>query len=101
QRQAPGRPEVFGPLRERPGRGAGRRGDAGQGRPVRLEGDGLVAVVVDPHVAAAVRAAVRLLDLPDEPGAGWRLEGDVLREVACEADDAGLPEDRLQGRRRR
>ena len=75
--------------------------DAEAQRQVRLEGRRLVAVVVDPHVAAAVRPAVRLLDLPDEPGAGRRLEGDELRQVAREADDAGLAEDRLQGRRRR
>src|SRR5439155_3752625 len=72
---------------------------AGEGQ-VRLEGDGLVAVVVDPHVAPAVRPPLRLLDLPDEPGAGRRLEGDVVRQVAREADDARLAEDRLQGRGR-
>src|SRR4029453_6563937 len=81
--------------------GGGREGDARQQRRVRLEGDGLVALVVDPDVAAAVRPALRLLDLPDEPGAGRRLESDVLRQVAREADDTGLAEDRLQGRRRR
>ena len=58
-------------------------------------------MVVDPHVAPAVRAPVRLLDLPDEPGAGRRLEGDELRQVAREAHGAGLAEDRLQGRGRR
>src|SRR5207237_7744321 len=60
---------------------------------VRLEGHRLVAMVVDPHVAVAVRAAVRFLDLPDEPGAGRRLESDVVRQVAREANDSRLPED--------
>src|SRR5205807_5111364 len=67
--------------------------EAEQGSDLRLEGDRLVAVVVDPDLAAAVRAAVRVLDLPDEPGPGRRLEGDVVRQVAREADDAGLAED--------
>ena len=51
--------------------------------------------------AAAVRAPVRVLDLPDELDAGRRLEGDELRQEPREADGARLAEDRLQGRRRR
>ena len=49
----------------------------------------------------AVRAADRVLDLPDEPDAGRRVEGDELRQVAREADGAGFAEDRVQGRRGR
>ena len=36
--------------------------------------------MVAPDLAPAVRDPDRLLDLPDEPGAGRRLEGDVLRK---------------------
>ena len=68
---------------------------------LRLEGHRLVAVVVDPHLAAAVRAPARLLDLHDELDAGRRLEGDVLRQEPRQADGARLAEDRVQGRRRR
>src|SRR4029453_9386204 len=57
-------------------------------------------LVVDPDRASAVRPPLRLLDFPDEPGPGRWLEGDELRQVAREADDAGLAEDRLQGRGR-
>ena len=53
------------------------------------------------RLVPAVPAADRVLDLPDEPDAGRRLEGDELRQVAREAHGAGLAEDRLQGRRRR
>ena len=70
-------------------------------RHLRLEGHGRLLVGLAADLAAAVRAPDRLLDLPDEPGAGRRLEGDELRQVAREADDARLAEDRLQGRRRR
>ena len=41
------------------------------------------------------------LDLPHEPGAGRRLEGDELRQEPRQAHDARLAEDRLQGRGRR
>ena len=34
--------------------------------------------------------ADRVLDLPDEPDAGRRVQGDELRQVAREADGAGL-----------
>ena len=65
------------------------------------KGRGGSPVVDDSDLAAAVRAPVRLLDLPHEPGAGRRVEGDELRQVAGEADDARLAQDRLQGRGRR
>ena len=45
-----------------------------------------------PHRAAADPAADRLLDLPDEPGAGRRLEGDELRQEPCQTDVARLAE---------
>ena len=48
----------------------------------------------------AVPAADRLLDLPDEPDAGRRLEGDELRQEPREADVPGLAEGDVQGRRR-
>ena len=65
------------------------------------KGTGGFSWVLARRVVPAVPAADRLLDLPDEPGAGRRLEGDELRQVAREADDARLAEDRLQGRGRR
>ena len=64
------------------------------------------AVQRDP-VAADVRAAVpdlhRVLDLPHEPGPRRRLEGDVVRQVARQADVGRLAEDHLprRGGRRR
>ena len=53
------------------------------------------------HVPAAVRALLRLLDLPDEPAPGRRLEGDVVRQVARQAAVGRLAEDQLPRRRRR
>jgi hypothetical protein len=47
--------------------------------------------VGDPHQPAPVRPPLRLLDLPHEPGPGRRVEGDELRQVAREADDADSP----------
>ncbi len=43
----------------------------------------------------------RVLDLPHEPGAGRRLEGDVVRQVARQADVGRLAEDHLPRRRGR
>ena len=74
------------------------RAEEGQ---VRLEGHRRLLVGGADRLVPAVPAPDRLLDLPDEPGAGRRLEGDELRQVAREADGARLAEDRLQGRRRR
>ena len=73
------------------------------GENVRYDSKGRGLVVVERLLilAPSVRAPDRLLDLPDEPGPGRRLEGDELRQVAREADDARLAEDRLQGRGRR
>ena len=70
-------------------------------RHVRLEGRRRLLVDLGDRLVPADPAPDRLLDLPDEPDAGRRLEGDELRQVAREADGAGLAEDRLQGRRRR
>ena len=42
---------------------------------------------------------IGLLDLPDEPGPGRRLEGDVVRQVARQADVGRLAQDHVQGRR--
>ena len=70
-------------------------------RQVRLQGHGNLDVGGTPHRAAPDPAPDRLLDLPDEPGSGWRLEGDELREEPCQTDVARLAEGHLQGRRRR
>src|SRR5439155_819662 len=94
------REEGQGQLSERPVAGPLPEPAPEEGGHLRLEGDGLVAVVVDPDLVAAVRPPLRLLDLPDEPGAGRRLEGDELRQEPRQANGAGLAEDRLQGRRR-
>ena len=69
-------------------------------RHLRLEGRRHVGLVGPAHRPAAVRAPDRLLALPDEPGAGRRLEGDELRQEPRQADVAGLAEGDLQGRRR-
>src|SRR5581483_2426110 len=95
------RQEGDGPLRLRPGAAAvPKRADGGRGQ-LGLEGNGRLLVDGADRLVPAVPAPDRLLDLPDEPGAGGRLEGDELRQIAREADGAGLAEDRLQGRRGR
>ena len=76
-------------------------GARGEQRQVRLEGHGHERLVGAPHRLPADPAADRLLDLPDEPDAGRRLEGDELRQEPREADVARLAEGHLQGRGRR
>ena len=96
------RPEGQGQLSERPiGVQRSSRSCKQGEHHLRLQGQGVVLVEQPADLAAPVRAPDRLLDLPDEPGPGRRLEGDELRQVARETDDARLAEDRLQGRRRR
>ena len=55
-------------------------------------------------VAADLRPPVpdlhRLLDLPDEPGPGRRVEGDVVRQVEGQADDGRFAEDHVPRRGR-
>src|SRR5207248_3394343 len=81
RRPLPGRPGGAAP----PGRA--RRGSGEEPEPeVRLQGDRLLGLVVDPHRPPAVRAPLRVLDLPHEPGPGRRLEGDELRQEPSEAD---------------
>ena len=99
--QAGRRQEGHRPLPDRPGAAAVPGPAREARRQLRLEGHRRLLVDGADRVVPAVPAADRLLDLPDEPGAGRRLEGDELRQVAREADGAGLAEDRLQGRRRR
>ena len=52
----------------------------------------------DPHRLPPVRPPDRLLDLPDEPDAGRRLEGDELRQEPRQADVARLAQGHVQGR---
>ena len=73
----------------------------GEQRQVRLQGHRHLDVGRAPHRAAPDPAPRRLLDLPHEPDAGRRLEGDELRQEPREADVARLAEGHLQGRRRR
>ena len=47
------------------------------------------------HLHPAVRDLHRVLDLPDEPGAGRRIEGDVVREIPRQAHVGRLAEDHL------
>src|SRR4029450_11615545 len=70
------------------------------GRQLRLERNRGISMVVAADLAPAVRAAIRLLDLPDEPGAGRRLEGHELRKEPRETHDSRFTQDRLQGRDR-
>ena len=53
------------------------------------------------HLHHPVRAVLRLLDLPHEPGSGRRLESDVVRQVARQAAVGRLAEDHLPRRGRR
>ena len=54
-----------------------------------------------PDLARSLRPVHRVLDLPDEPHAGRRLQGDELRQEPGQADGRRRPEDHLQGRGRR
>jgi cell division protease FtsH len=58
---------------------------------VRLEGHRRLLVGERVLLAAPVHHPDRLLDLPDEPGPGRRLEGDVVRQEPREADGADSP----------
>ena len=57
--------------------------------PSTVKGDPGLAVVVVAHLARPVRPVHRLLDLPDEPHAGRRLEGDELRQEPGQANVGG------------
>ena len=86
--------------------GAGRRARAAGRRSTRrsvIDGtsDRRLALVERAHLHPAVRAVLRVLDLPDEPGAGRRQQGDELRQEPRQADVGRLAQDHVQGRCRR
>src|SRR4029078_6049134 len=91
----PAEDEDHRPLPERPVGAAVPEPARAQSRPLRLEGRRRLLVGCAARRRPALLAADWVLDLPDEPGAGRRLEGDELRQVAREADGARLAEDRL------
>ena len=85
----------------RPGRARTDQGARKGRRPVQRRIEQEQRAAEPAHLHPAVRALPRLLDLPDEPGPGRRLESDVVRQVARQAPVGRLAEDHLPRRRRR
>jgi hypothetical protein len=56
-------------------------------------------LAVAAYLHPALRDLHRVLDLPDEPGPGRGVQGDVVRQVARQAHVRGLAQDHVQGRR--
>ena len=83
--------ELRRPLDQGPAEGREHGPDPG----VRRQGHAHQRLAVDADLRAAVPALHRLLDLPDEPDAGRRLEGHVVRQVQGQADVGRRAEDHL------